>query len=226
MESALMYLRVSGEAQITGDGFPRQREKCLRYASDNDIEIVAEFRDEGITGKMELENREGLSACIAAAQAQNIKIVIVEDSTRLARDIIVAEVCIREFQRIGVTVISASGGVNLTEGDDSNPTAKLIRQILAAVSEWDRCVINLKLKGARERKRSTGQRCEGRIPFGEKPGEADTLQEMLDARRHGFTYDGIAELLNQAKAPTRRGKPWDGATVWKIVARHQTKEVA
>ena len=79
--------------------------------------------------------------------------MIVESSDRLARDMIVAEVIIREFQKIGVKVISASGGVDLTEGNDANPTAKLIRRILAAVAEFDRCVIVLKLRGARDARR-------------------------------------------------------------------------
>lgn len=231
---AITYLRVSGESQILTDGFPRQREACLKYAAEKGIEIVAEFRDEGVTGKMELENREGLSACIAYCQEHNIKLAIVEDSTRLARDLIVAEICIREFQRLGVHVISASGGVDLTEGNDLNPTAKLIRQILGAVSEWERCVITLKLKGARQRQKikngiaqgyspeeaAIHGKCEGRVAFGFKPGEERILEEMRMSRDHGLTCEQIAYSMNELGVPTRTGKgKWRGSVISKILAR-------
>ena len=38
---------------------------------------------------------------------------------------------------------------------DDTPTSKLIRQILGAVSEFDKAMVVAKLKGARERKRVT-----------------------------------------------------------------------
>jgi DNA invertase Pin-like site-specific DNA recombinase len=218
-EQSVSYLRCSGENQIQGDTWDRQISVIQKYASANDIEVAKQFRDEGITGKMELEGRGGLSACIEYVRETGIKIVLIEDSTRLARDMIVAEVVIREFQKIGVRVISASGGVDLTEGDDSNPTAKLIRQILAAVSEFERCCINLKLKGARERKRAATGRCEGVYPFGTKDGEADALQMMRSLRAAGQSCDRIAEALNSNGIPARRGGKWLGCTVNRILKR-------
>ena len=230
MTIAVSYLRVSGESQIAGDGFPRQREICLKYATPNGIEIVEEFRDEGVTGKMELEGRAGLSACLQYVREHGIGLVIVESSDRLARDMIVAEVIIREFQKIGVKVISASGGVNLTEGDDSNPTAKLIRQILAAVAEFDRCVIVLKLRGARERKRAETGKCEGRRAFGENEAEKPILDWIIrlhDDPTERRTPKQIAEVLNSEGVPTRGTKhgksPWHPSTINKILARHRNK---
>lgn len=219
MTPSVSYLRCSGEAQIQGDTWDRQTSIILKYASANDIHIVREFRDEGVTGKMELEGRAGLSACLQYVRENDIELVLIEDSTRLARDMIVAEVVIREFQKIGVRVVAASGGIDLTEGDDTNPTAKLIRQILAAVSEFERCCIVLKLRGARQRKRAATGRCEGRKFFGEKPGEADILREMHTARSHGMSYDAIADLLNESDTPTRMGGRWWGPTVSKILNR-------
>lgn len=217
---AVSYLRVSSEGQISGDGFPRQREKIQSYAAANSITLLEEFRDEGVTGKMELEGREGLSACLEYVRSKEVKVVLIEDSTRLARDMIVAEVVIREFQKIGVRVISASGGVDLTEGDDANPTAKLIRQILAAVSEFERCCITLKLRGARERKRKATGRCEGSKPYGTLEGEADWLQQMRGLRVvDGLSCDKIAALLNDKGVPARRGGKWLGCTVNRILKR-------
>ena len=46
--TAVSYLRVSGKGQIEGDGFPRQRAAIEAYAKANNIDIVAECRDEGL----------------------------------------------------------------------------------------------------------------------------------------------------------------------------------
>lgn len=216
---AVTYLRVSGEGQISGDGFPRQREACQRYATTSGMEIVEEFRDEGVTGKMELEGRAGLSACIAYVRVHQVQTVLCESSDRIARDMIVAEVVIREFQKIGVRVVSASG-IDLTEGDDANPTAKLIRQILAAVAEFDRCVTVLKLRGARQRKKIRTGKGEGRHAFGEKPGEKKILDQMVwDRKNVNSTFKQIAYDLNRQGVKTRSGKPWRGSVVAKILRR-------
>ena len=224
--NAVSYLRVSGDSQISGDGFPRQREIILKYASTHDVEIVQEFLEEGVTGKMELEGRAGLSACLGYIREHGITLVIVESSDRLARDMIVAEVIIREFQKIGVKVISASGGVDLTEGNDANPTAKLIRQILAAVAEFDRCVIVLKLTGARDRKRKEFGKCDGRKAFGEKDGEQPILDRMKALRANGVHLNTIASILNDEGVPCRmahKGKVWKASTIQTILTRKAEK---
>jgi DNA invertase Pin-like site-specific DNA recombinase len=218
---AVSYMRCSGESQVLGDTWERQRAVIVKYAAANEIAIVDEFRDEGVTGKMELEGRAGLSACIQFIREKGIKLVLVESSDRLARDMIVAEVVVREFQKIGVRVISASGGIDLTEGDDSNPTAKLIRQILAAVAEFDRCVIVLKLRGARQRKKARGERGDGRHAFGEKPGEAIVLAQIRALKAQGETTRAIAGALNATAIPTRMGGTWKAGTVAKILAREK-----
>ena len=45
---------------------------------------------------------------------------------------------------------------------DDGPTSKLVRQILGAVSEFDKVMIVAKLKGARDRIRRERGKCEGR----------------------------------------------------------------
>ena len=219
------YMRCSGDGQIQGDTWSRQSETIDKYATQNDLSIVRDFRDEGVTGKMELEGRSGLSECLQYVREHSIGVVLVEDSTRLARDMIVAEVLIREFQKLGVRVISASGGIDLTEGDDSNPTAKLIRQILAAVSEFERCCIVLKLRGARQRKRAVNGRCEGRKRFGDHPHEQPALAEIREMANARKTPKEIAAWLNRHGLSTRSGKPWHPGSVAKIAKRLKGEQV-
>jgi DNA invertase Pin-like site-specific DNA recombinase len=217
--TALGYMRCSGRGQIDGDTWDRQQDAITRYATTNGIEVVDWYRDEGLSGKTELENRPGLAACLERVESNGVKLVIVESADRLARDSLVAELIVREFQKADTTVISASGGVNLTEGDDSNPTAKLIRQILAAVAEFDRCVVVLKLRAARQRIKAKLGRCEGRFPFGHHDSEKQALRSMRALRLAGQTYKQIAAQLNSQSVPTRLGGQWSAQTVQKILVR-------
>jgi DNA invertase Pin-like site-specific DNA recombinase len=219
MTPAVCYLRCSGAGQIGGDTWDRQLSAIRGYSAANDIEILDEYKDEGISGKTELEHRTGLAACLERVENNGVKLVLVESADRLARDSMVAEVIIRQFQKAGCRVISASGGVDLTSGDDSNPTAKLIRQILACVAEFDRCVTVLKLRAARDRQRSKVGRCEGRKPYGTFTAELTTWRQIKLFAEGGWDARQIADWLNQHGKATRMGKRWHAGTVSKILKR-------
>lgn len=230
---AVSYMRCSGEGQTTGDTWDRQSAAIAKYAGANQITVLEEFRDAGVTGKMELEGRDGLSRCLAFVRENNVPLVLVESSDRLARDMIVAEVIVREFQKIGLRVVAASGGIDLTEGDDRNPTAKLVRQILAAVSEFDRCVIVLKTRAARQRVRMRdGEakgylgdealakgRCEGRKPYGALPSETEVLTLIRRLRIDGAKLREIVDYLNERSIMARSGKVWTVGSLARILAR-------
>jgi DNA invertase Pin-like site-specific DNA recombinase len=222
MTPAVGYMRCSGLGQVDGDTWARQEQTIRDYAALHDIEIVAWFRDEGITGKLELEQRPGLAACLERVENNGVHLVLVEVADRLARDSMVAELIIRQFQKAKCQVISASGGVDLTAGDDSNPTAKLVRQVLAAVAEFDRCVIVLKTRAARERIRKSGKKCEGRSCFGTRPDELPALHRMLALDRLGYNAADIADILSREGLLSRYGKRWNSGTIYKLLTRQRT----
>lgn len=219
---AFSYLRVSSRGQIEGDGFQRQREKILRWSKANGVTIAREFLEEGVSGANELDGRPAMIELLGAIAANGVRTVLVERADRFARDLVASELLLREFTRLGVKVIEAEGGNDLSAGDAGNPTAKLVRQILAAVSEFDKTSIVLKLKAARTRVRHEKGRCEGRKPFGEREGEAQTLELIRSLRRkpkggERMSLAAIAEKLNQSRIPTRTGKPWHGEVVRRLL---------
>ena len=217
---AFSYLRVSGKGQIDGDGFKRQSDTISRYAKANRIEIVQEFRDEGVSGTKEALDRPGLTDLFVAIKANGVRLVIVENATRIARDLMVSEIILGEFRKLDVKVISADGGVDLTLGND-DPTGKLVRQILAAVSEWEKCLIVQKLRASRLRIRRAGQRCEGRKPFGTAPEERAVIEKMKAWRREGLSHAEIAVRLNAEGISTRMGPgtKWHPTQVQRVLKR-------
>jgi len=223
MTKAVAYLRVSGKAQVHGDGFPRQRATVDRFAKANRMTIVGEFRDGGVKGATDLEHREGLAALLDTIESDGVKVVLVERADRLARDLMVSEIILGQFRDLGVRVITADSGVDLTVNDE-DPTRTLIRQVLGAVAQFEKSVIVLKLRAARDRVRKSNGRCEGRKPFGTRPGEAAILHRMRQLRRKSpghprMSFVKIAHILNTESHRTRMGKPWRGPTVRKILSR-------
>ena len=161
MTNAVAYLRVSGKAQVHGDGFPRQRATVERFARAKRLTLVGEFRDEGVKGATDLEHREGLATLLDTIESDGVRTVLVERADRLARDLMVSEIILGQFRDLGVRVITADSGVDLTVSDE-DPTRTLIRQVLGAVAQFEKSVIVLKLRAARDRVRKSNGRCEGR----------------------------------------------------------------
>lgn len=221
-EKAFGYLRTSGKGQIGNDGFPRQREAITRYAKANGIEIVQEFGDEAVTGTVDAMDRPGLTDLFVALKANGVRLVLVENATRLARDLMISEIILSEFRKLGVKVISADGGVDLTIGNDE-PTGKLIRQILGAVSEWEKCALVQKLRASRLRIRRAGGRCEGKKPYGHTPEEMKVVESILAYRKDGKSYQGIADQLNGEGIKSRSGKKWHPTQVQRIIQRAESK---
>jgi DNA invertase Pin-like site-specific DNA recombinase len=219
---AFSYLRVSSRGQIDGDGFERQREKIQKWAKSNGTTIEKEFREEGVSGKNELEGRPAMIELLGAIASNGVRTVVVERADRFARDLVASELLLREFTRLGVRVIEAEGGNDLSAGDESNPTGKLVRQILAAVSEFDKTSIVLKLKAARARARRENGRCEGRKPFGERNGETEVLDQIRRLRRkpkggERMSCAAIADKLNRDGVKSRTGKQWHPEVVRRLL---------
>lgn len=212
---------MSSKGQVDGDGFPRQREKIEAWARGRKAVVVQEFAEEGVSGDM--ADRPALQALFSAIMANGVRTVVVEKADRLARDLIVSELILRKFAELGVTVYEAEGGTDLT-GGEGNPTSRLIRQILAAVAEFDKTSIVLKTRAARERIRREHGRCEGRKPFGRDDEERETLAMMRRLRRkpakgERLSLAGVAAALDAAGRKTRGGGKWTAEAVRKILSR-------
>jgi len=222
---AFSYLRVSGKSQIEGDGFERQRQAIAARCKTAGIVIEREFIEAGISGTSDLEDRPALSALFEALLANGVRTVIVERADRLARDLMVGEVLLAQFRDAGAVVIEAEDGRDLTANDPDNATGTLVRQMLAAIAQFEKTGIVAKLRNARQRQRAETGRCEGVKPFGTLPGECETIERMRRLRRKPvgrdkrLSFAGIAAALNSEGVLSRLGKPWRASTVGAILSR-------
>jgi DNA invertase Pin-like site-specific DNA recombinase len=216
MTRVFAYLRVSGKGQIGGDGFPRQLAAIKAYASAHEIRVAYVFREEGICGATESADRPAWAQLMTALHADGVKTIIIEKLDRLARDLMVQEATIADLQKHGFTLISVSEPDLMA----TDPTRILIRQVMGAVSQYDKSQIVLKLRGARQRMKAATGRCEGRKPYGHRDGEAAVIERMEQLRSSGMAYRQIAKALNTEGVATRtNGKRWRGCTVNSILHR-------
>jgi DNA invertase Pin-like site-specific DNA recombinase len=227
---AVAYLRCSGLGQVDGDTWDRQEAAITKYARAHGMSVAQGdwFRDEGVSGTKDMGDRPGLAALLDRVESNGVRVVLVENATRLARDLMVSEVILAQLRDAGCTVVDCDGNTNLIDDTDDDPTRRLIRQVLGAVAEFDRRVTVLKLRAARDRKSrkcGPGRRIEGRKPYGTRPGEAAVIARIRELHRkpHGSetrrSLGDIVKILNAENRPTRSGKPWTKESVRLVIAR-------
>ena len=166
---AVGYMRTSSTTNV-GDGKDseaRQRRAIEGYAKATGMVVVDWFYDAAVSGADAIEVRPGFAALLARIAGNGVRTIIVETANRFARDLMVQEVGFAMLRDLGVTLIAADSPSSFL---DEGPTSKLIRQILGAVSEFDKAMIVAKLKGARDRLRRTQGKCEGRKAYAEREG--------------------------------------------------------
>jgi len=193
---------VSGKGQLDGDGFPRQLAAIKEYSSKHGIRVLNVFREQGVSGTKDLDNRPALQELLAALHSNGTKLVLVEKLDRLARDLMIQEAILADLKRNSFEIISVA------EPDlcSDDPSRTLIRQILGAFSQYERAMIVQKLRGARLRMRAKVGRCEGRKPYGMRPGEPEVIERMKQLRANGLAVDRISERLTGIKSYREQGR--------------------
>lgn len=214
-KTAFAYLRVSGKGQIDGDGFPRQLDAVTKYAASNGIKVVKVYREKGVSGTKGLDDRPAFTEMMTALLANGTRTVLVENLSRLARDLMMQETIIGVLRRGGFQLVSVA------EPDlcSDDPSRVLVRQLFGSVAQYERSVTVAKLRAARMRTRAKKGRCEGRKPYGARPGEAQVLSRAKVLRAEGMTWDAIAQQLNTRGMATRYGGPWFGSSIRKAASR-------
>lgn len=186
---AFAYIRTSSAANVGADkdSDTRQRLAIAAYAERAGVTIDGEFYDAAVKGSDLIQDRPGFADMLATIQGNGVRTIIVENASRFARDLIVQETGYAFLNNLGITLIAADDPDAFT---DVTPTKVLIRQILGAVSQFEKANLVAKLKGARDRKRRDTGRCEGRKPA---PDAARSLAQALHSE--GKSLRAIATAL-------------------------------
>jgi DNA invertase Pin-like site-specific DNA recombinase len=154
---------------------------------------------------------------LARIAGNGVRTIIVETANRFARDLMVQEAGHAYLQRLGVKLIAADSPEAFLS---DSPTAVMVRQILGAVSQFEKAALVAKLKGARDRKRKTGVKVEGRKSVVEYAPDAVALAKRL-ARYHRKGHErslrDIASELEAQGYTTRNGTPYEASAVARML---------
>jgi DNA invertase Pin-like site-specific DNA recombinase len=182
--------------------------------------IVDWFYDAAVSGADPIETRPGFTAALARIAGNGVRTIIVETANRFARDLMVQEVGAM-LRDLGVTLIAADSPSSFL---DDGPTSKLIRQILGAVSEFDKAMTVAKLKGARDRVRRQRGKCEGRKSYAEREGGRELIavvRRLLHGNPQGRppSLRKIAAALAEQGFVTPSGRQYSASAVASMLRR-------
>jgi DNA invertase Pin-like site-specific DNA recombinase len=211
---AVGYLRTSSATNVgqDKDSERRQRIAIERFAKQAGFDVVEWFNDPAVSGADPIESRPGFGALLDRVEGNGVKVVLVEDASRFARDLIAQELGVIMLIKRGMRVITASDE-DLTEASD--PSRVMMRQIAGSFAQYEKARLVRKLREARDRKKAETGKCGGRRSYVETRPDTVALVKQLHAG--GLSYRKIAAELATRGHVTGSGKPHVASAVQKMV---------
>ena len=220
-KQAAAYLRTSSATNVGADkdSDKRQLRAIRQYTRHAGIEITRTFYDEAVSGADHVDQRPGFHEMMTYLNENGVKTFLVETANRFARDLIVQETGFAMLQNQGIELIAVDSPDSFLE---DTPTATLIRQVLGAVAQFDKAVTVGKLRAARDRKRASNGKCEGRKSYLESRPEVVALAKKLKWRsrkaRDQRSLREISAELATAGHLTAKGQQFSASAVKAMLA--------
>jgi DNA invertase Pin-like site-specific DNA recombinase len=215
LTEAVAYIRTSSAANVGADkdSDKRQRDAIEAFARRAGYELVGEFYDPAVSGADPIETRPGFAELLSRIEGNGVRTVIVEDASRFARDLVAQELGILLLINRGVRVLTANGD-DLT--DTSDPSRVMMRQIAGSFAQYEKARLVAKLRAARQRKRETAGKCEGRRSHAEARPELVALVRQLRRRRPKGGQRSLREISAELAARgfiNERGNAFSAASI-------------
>lgn len=215
------YIRVSTDEQAQGGvSLEAQRAKLGQYAELYDLDLVEVVVDAGVSAKN--LHREGLKTALAALDGGQASGLLVAKLDRLTRSVRDLSDLLEKYFGTKYALLSVAEKV-----DTSSAAGRMILNIMATVSQWEREVIGERTSAALQHKIAQGQHvgspalgfkmAEGQLE--ENRAELAIIERILELRAGGMTLQAIADLLNGESIPTKRGGKWHPSTITYILGR-------
>ncbi len=212
------YFRTSSAANVgtDKDSLQRQQVAVRAFAKVRGLEIVREFYDAAVSGADPIDARPGFIEMLEYMVANGARVILVENASRFARDLAVQLAGHDYLKRLGFELIPTDAPDFFTE---ETPTAVMVRQVLGAVSQFEKASLVAKLKAARDRKRAATGRCEGR-----KPPSPELVREArkLARKRPKGGKRSLRQISSELAAsghPGPTGRPYSAEGIRKLLAR-------
>src|SRR5215212_8749148 len=228
-----LYMRVSSEEQKEKESIATQEGFLEEYCKLYGLEIAAVYKDEAISGTVPTRQRPEGVRLLADAKAGAFDTVLVYKLDRIGRSLLVVVDAHDRLGEVGVALKSATEPI-----DTSTAAGRLIFQMLASFSEFERATITERSRDGLRRAFKSGKQL-GRIPYGydiDEDGafvlvddEARIVRKIIANIAAGSTLYGEAKRLNDEGEPSPghkfRGRPrkhgpsWSHTTIRSMVCQ-------
>ncbi len=224
MTTAAIYARVSTQRQADEATIASQIDQLERYVQQHDYTIHPEHRfiDEAISGKH--LQRPGLTRLRDVTLTGSISTILCLSPDRLSRNLGVQQFLLAEWQQLNIEVIFINRPRQPQNAHDS-----LLLNIEGAFAEYERTIINDRMRRGRRHRLRHGESMPYPAPYGYHflPGtpqrgsrwEVDPAQALIVKQVFSWytledlTITLIADRLNEQKTPASRGGPWSYSSV-------------
>ncbi|MFH4919661.1 recombinase family protein [Staphylococcus cohnii] len=216
------YIRVSTEKQVMGYSIEGQITQIEQYCQFNSYELVDIYADRGISGKS--MNRPELQRMLNDAKNGKLDCVMVYKTNRLARNTSDLLTIVEELHRQNVEFFSLSERMEV-----KNSTGKLMLQILASFSEFERNTILENIYTGQHQRALEGY-YQGNLPLGYNnipdnkkelminQHEANIVKYIFESYAKGHGYRKIANALNHKGYVTKKGNAFSISAVTYILS--------
>jgi DNA invertase Pin-like site-specific DNA recombinase len=205
----VIYVRNSTEQQKADGTIHTQIKSIQDYCNQKEWDIINTFMDEAVSGSTDFDGRRGFQNMIEFVKNNgNIKAVVIYKLDRLARDLIIQEKLLAELQVVyKLNIHSVNDPEDLFSND---PIRILLRQILGALSQYEKYMIFLRNSNGLKRKWEEGK-VTNNVPYGYMkdaennplidPVRAPWVQQVFRWSDEGWNLEKISTALTVCQAP-------------------------
>ena len=200
-----IYVRVSTSMQVDGYSLEAQRDRLIKFAEFQGMEVVREYCDAGKSGK-NISGRTEFSQMLqdVAEDRDGVDFVLVFKLSRFGRNAADVLNSLQYIQDFGVNLICVEDGI-----DSSKDSGQLTITVLSAVAEIERENILVQTMEGRKQKAREGKWTGGQAPFGydldSKNGTLTVNQQEAEIvsiifrkfANEGMGAERICDYLNQ-----------------------------
>jgi DNA invertase Pin-like site-specific DNA recombinase len=211
---AVAYLRVSTEKQADkGVSLEAQEAKVRAYAQLYELELVEVVVDASASAKT--LDRPGLQKALEMLKAVQAEAFLVAKLDRLTRSVVHLGQLVEDYFAEGKWALLSVG----EQIDTRSAAGRLVLNVLASVSQWEREAIGERTSAAMQHKASMGEYTGGDLPYGyrlapdgerlvENLEEQSVLAVARQLREAGLSLRALARELNAQGFRSRKGKPF------------------
>jgi DNA invertase Pin-like site-specific DNA recombinase len=183
-----IYARVSTADQDCA----LQLRDLRQYVKARGWKIAGEFIDRGWSGAK--ASRPELDRLMAECRARRVDCIIVWKLDRWGRSVSNLVATLDELRNLGVRWIATTQGLDT---DESSPVGRLLLQLLAAIAEFERALIQERVKAGVKAAQARGIHC-GR------PRKVVDRLKVAEMRAGGMSFRAIAGSLGISLAKVQR----------------------